>query len=260
MKKRIIISFFIAVFCMALSLPSFASSPRLVDEADLLTSSEETELLEKLDEISERQDCDIVVVTVDSLEGKSAMAYADDYYDYNGYRYDGILLLLSMADRDWYVSTKGYGISAITDAGLDYMSDKFVPYLSEGEYSKAFETYADLCDDYITHAKDGNPYDTNNKPKEKPGMIATLGSLVAGLIAAVTGTGTMKSKLKSVSMQNTASDYVRNGSMNVTDSREIFLYTHIDRVEKPREERSGGGSSTHVSSSGSTHGGGGGKF
>ena len=29
----------------------------------------------------------LAVVTVNSLEGKTAEAYADDYYDYNGYGY-----------------------------------------------------------------------------------------------------------------------------------------------------------------------------
>ncbi|MDD7113688.1 MAG: TPM domain-containing protein [Lachnospiraceae bacterium] len=41
--------------------------PRLTDEADLLTDAEEEELLTKLDEISERQQCDVVVATVNSL-------------------------------------------------------------------------------------------------------------------------------------------------------------------------------------------------
>ena len=43
---------------------------RLVDEAGLLTEEEAAELSEKLDTISEKQECDVVVVTVDSLDGK----------------------------------------------------------------------------------------------------------------------------------------------------------------------------------------------
>lgn len=45
----------------------------LVDMADLLTDTQETELLQELEEISERQQFDIVVVTTTSLSGKSAM-------------------------------------------------------------------------------------------------------------------------------------------------------------------------------------------
>ena len=123
-------------------IPDERLLPQLVDDAGLLDSSEEEELESELDEISERQQFDVVVVTVNSLEGKTPQDYADDFYDYNGYGYgsdhDGVLLLVSMEDRDWYMSTTGYGITAITDAGREYISDQFVPYLSDGEYLEAF--------------------------------------------------------------------------------------------------------------------------
>ena len=41
----------------------------------------------KLQEISLRQGMDVVAVTTRSTEGKSAMDYADDFYDYNGYAF-----------------------------------------------------------------------------------------------------------------------------------------------------------------------------
>ena len=63
-----------------------------------LTDSEEQELNTELDEISEKQQCDVVVVTENSLDGKSAQDYADDFFDYNGYGYgdedSGVLFLI----------------------------------------------------------------------------------------------------------------------------------------------------------------------
>ena len=106
MKKQFGILLFslILIVCMTTAI-SAASMPRLVDGADLLTDSEEITLLSMLGEISERQMLDVVIVTTNTLEGKSPMAYADDFYDYNGYgfgaSYDGVLLLVSMEDRDW---------------------------------------------------------------------------------------------------------------------------------------------------------------
>jgi Beta-propeller domains of methanol dehydrogenase type len=43
------------------------------------TVEKEAELSDKLDEVSERQQVDIVVVTVDSLKDISIMEYADNY-------------------------------------------------------------------------------------------------------------------------------------------------------------------------------------
>lgn len=235
-----------------------AASPRLVDEAGILSHGEAASLQAQLDEISIRQGMDIVVVVVDSTWGQSPMAFADDYYDYNDYGPDGILLLISLEDSDWWVSTTGYGITAVTDAGLDYMADAFVPYLSDGDFASGFSVFAQLCDEFITRAKSGDPYDTHNLPKAPFNFVMNLGvALVLGLVTALIATGVMKSKLKSVRQQPRAHDYVKAGSFQLTRSKDIFLYTHLDRREKPKNN---GGSSTHISSSGTRHGGGGGKF
>ena len=69
----------------AAQIPDERLGPRLADQEELLTTEEQEELLARLDEISERQQCDVVIVTVASIEGKTATEYADDYFDYQGY-------------------------------------------------------------------------------------------------------------------------------------------------------------------------------
>lgn len=246
-------------------IPDERLLPRLVDDADLLDSSEEEELESELDEISERQQFDVVVVTVNSLEGKTPQDYADDFYDYNGYGYgsnhDGALLLVSMEDRDWYISTTGYGITAITDAGREYISDQFVSYLSDGEYLEAFETYANLCDEFVTQADTGEAYDSGNMPKGEYAWVLYLGiAIPVGLLIALIIVECMRRQLKSVRMQNSAANYVKKGTMVIDGKYSHFLYAQTTRRKKPEPSTSSSGSSTHVSSSGTTHGGGGGKF
>ena len=256
-RKLIVLTLALCLLLTAVFTVQAAPS-RLVDEAGLLSGSEQKAIAATLDEISARHGMDIVIVTVDSTDGKSPMEYADDFFDYGGYGSDGILLLVSMEDSDWWVSTTGYGITAVTDAGLDYMSDRFVPYLSDGDYAESFECFASLCDEFITKAKSGDPYDTHNLPKDpfRFGRNVVF-ALIIGLVVALIVTGKMKNQLKSVVQQAKADDYVTAGSLQITHSRDFHLYTHIDRAEKAS---SSGGSSTHTSSSGTTHGGGGGKF
>lgn len=259
MKKKIFAMLCVLFLLGTLALPVSAAAPRLDDQADLLTASEETALLGTLDEISTRQGMDVVVVTVDSTYGQSVTAYADDYYDENGYSPDGVLLLISIYDREWSVSTAGFGITAFTDAGLDYLAEQFVDALSEGEYYDACDTFARLSDEFITQAKEGSAFDRGNLPKAPFGLVKRLlTALVVGFVVALIVTGVMKSKLKTVYSQPAAAEYVRNGSMQLTDSRELFLYTHVTRQK--REKSNSGGSSTHVSSSGRTHGGSSGRF
>ena len=167
MKKKCLSILCLLLLFVSVALPVHAagSSSRLVDNADYLTDSEEATLLNKLDEISTRQGLDIVIVTISDLYGEDITAFADDFYDENGYQPDGILLLISDYDREWAISTAGYGITAFTDAGQEYLTGQFLNALSEGEYASAFDTYADLCDEFITQAKAGTPYDVGSLPK-----------------------------------------------------------------------------------------------
>lgn len=274
MKKRFYLVFLALLFSVLSVYPVPAATngaSRLIDQADLLSDSEEAELSEKLDEISEKQQADIVVVTRTTLNGKSPAEYADDYYDTKGYGFgdgkDGILFLISMEERDWYISTRGFGITAVTDAGLEYMSEQFLDDLREGAYAAAFTRFAKLCDDFLTQAHTGRPYDVDYLPKEPFEVVGGLimAFAIAFMISLIV-TGIMRSKLKSVHSQPAADSYVKKGSMKLTKQNDLFLYRHIERRERPKDTGStshsvhSGGSSTHSSSSGATHGGGGGKF
>lgn len=266
MKRKFAVIFMTMMLCVIVAVPVFgeAHPARLVDSASLLTAEEEGVLLEKLDAISERQQVDVAVVTTDTLDGKSPQEYADDFFDYNGYGMgtdrDGILLLVSMEDRDWYISTRGFGSTAVTDAGLEYMSNQFLEDLSAGNYLDAFLTYAEQCDQFIAQAKLGTPYDVDNVPKEPFPWLLCIGiSLAVGLVSAVIVTGVMKSQLKSVKSSRNAGNYVKEGSLEITEHSDLYLYSHISRVPIPKNTHSGG-SSVHTSSSGASHGGGGGKF
>lgn len=277
-RKKIILAFLTLLLGIMFAVSTLPTAivnaaddkTRIVDWADLLSDSEEAELSDKLDEISERQQVDVVVVTVNSLEGASTMEYADDFFDYNHYGFgaeqDGILFLISMEERDWYISTAGFGITAVTDAGREYMAEKFLPYLSEGEYAQAFGVFAEQCDDYIRQAKTGMPYDVDNIPTEPFSHIgALIIGVIVGFIIALIATGFMRLDLHSVYSQPAADSYTKKNGLRLTREYELFLYKNVTRTEKPKESnssknRSSGGSTTHTSSSGRTHGGGGGKF
>lgn len=245
--------------------------PYVVDKADLLTDEEESQLNRLLADISERQRFTVAVLTTNSMNGKTPAAFTDDYYDYNGYGYgakkDGAMLMVSMEKRDWHISTTGYGITALTDEGIDYIGEKLIPYLSGGDYYNAFVTYGKFCDEFVAKAHSGSAYDVGNMPSGSavsgastvpPYVSRIFISLGIGAVLALIVCLIMKSKLKSVKSQPAADNYVRPDSFKLNVSRDIFLYTKTSR--RPRPKANSGGSSTHTSSSGTSHGGGGGKF
>lgn len=95
---------------------------------------------EKAQALADAYRIDVVIVTVWSLDGKSSEAYADDFFDGNGYGYgqgnSGVLLLLAMEYRDWAISTCGDGIYALTDYGIESVFSQIAGSLSEDAYLK----------------------------------------------------------------------------------------------------------------------------
>ncbi|MBO1290182.1 TPM domain-containing protein [Faecalibacterium sp. Marseille-Q3530] len=264
------------VLAAALAVPAFAVEGgfadlyyRMNDSANVLTEDEDNELEDALEELSLRQSFDVVIATIESLESvdyDSMEAYADDLYDYCQFGYgsdmDGVLLLVSVGDRKWHISTCGYGITAFTDAGIQYLGEQMTPDMADGDYAAAFRTFVQWSDAYIDAARSGHPYDVKNLPREPLSLMYLFLALGIGLVLAWVVVSVMKSQLRSVAFQENAASYVREDSMNLTNSRELFLYRDVHRTERVEEKDSdsSGGSSTHTSSSGTTHGGGGGSF
>lgn len=269
-KKKKLLSLLCLLFlCLGLTVSVYAADgfaekyPRVMDEADLLSDWEETSLRETLDEISLRQNLEVVLVTADSLDGYSVSDFAEMSYESCEYGYgenkDGILLLISMEDRDWYIATHGYAITVFTDAGLDYIGEQMLSDLSDGSYAAAFERYAELCDQFITQARTGEPYDNGNFPQEPLSAVWILISLGIGIVLAVLIVGGMKAQLQNVQPQKAADSYLKAGGLKLTESRDLFLYHTVTRTRREKQ-KSSSGSSTHHSSSGRSYGGRGGKF
>ena len=236
------------------------SVPRLTDDADLLDDEEEALLLAKLDEVSQRQQFDVVIVTASTLDGQYPMDYADDWFDYKGFGLgddrDGALLLISMEDRDWWISTRGFGITALTDFGIEKIGEDLIENgLSDGDYYDAFVTFIKDCDRYVTQAKNGAPVNRPFQAVKRIGISALVGLFAALIVGAV-----LKGKMTTVRPASAATEYTRPGSFALRERSDVFLYQNVTKTARPQETRSGGGSSTHTSSSGASHGGGGGKF
>ena len=165
--KKIVKLFAITAALLLVLLPISvkAENRRLIDECGILSTEEKTYLTNLFDEISVRQQCDIVCVIVPSLNGKDIQDYADDFYDYNNYGFgperDGIILVVRYGehDGDLKMSTTGAGITYFTDYGLD---DVLMPILENNMRANpayALELWAKKADYMITEAKNGKPVD-----------------------------------------------------------------------------------------------------
>lgn len=274
MKKKFRILFLLLLLpCLILSVG--AENPLVVDNANLLSPGEIDQLETMAQVIRDTYGIDPVILTVNSLEGLSAQDYADSFYDSNGYGDDGVLFLLAMEEREWYISTCGSCIYALTDYGIQQLGENTVWFLSDGDYCRGFESFLSELPVYMTAYESGKPLDgyADNSGGYAPGTREEtvyyedsrspnlLLSLLIGVSSAAVAVGIMRASLKTNRPRHSAADYMNRNSYHLHTHQDMFLYSSVTKTRRQQNSSSGGGgSSVHRSSGGRSHGGGGGRF
>ena len=260
MNRKIFSMFFAVVLSFSLVMSGavevFANDARepgkqVLDEADLLTDSEEASLNDRLYAISEAYQAEVIVATISSLNGESVDEFVEELYDGMNFGYgserDGVLLLVCMDPREYRILSNGFAAEAITPEYIESIGDWIVSYLSDGDYASAFGEFANECEYYLNGYINGFPFSVFGT------LILALGiGLLVGLITVVV----WWVQLKSVYQQDRAKIYVKPGSMQLTRKNDIFLYRNVSRIKKETNESS----SSSSRSSGSSRNVGGGKF
>lgn len=245
--KKIVSKLFCALACSAAVLAggitvSAESEYKVYDNGDLLSDSEETALEDKLSGIAEMYGQDVIVYTTDSMEGMDA----EDYTEYLKGKLDagidgsGIIYMISMEYRDYDIYSFGRMYDEIMIQSLtDDMAEDLQPYLTDGRYYDAFDSYANKVISEIKNVEE-------NGPNEAPSYAVPIGigcGLIIGLITVLV----MKGSMKTTRAESMANNYVRQGSFRLTNSRDIFLYSQVTRTKRSSDSSSGGSSGGHSS-------------
>ncbi len=262
--KRTIISLCVIICLVSsvLCITVFADDekPLVVDDADLLTDDEEAKLTERLKEICDYGDLDIVILTVHSIGDKEPVDFADDYFDENGYGrgkdHNGILLLNSPDDpggRVVWISTCGLGLKYLNDDALYEMRDALISYLVNDNFYDAYLDFANRCESYISEY---------NKQQVKNYIIYGVIAVLIGLLFAAIKGAKYKKELISVVPKGNADDYIEPKGLKLTSKSDVFAFSNVTKtvISSSSGSSGRGGSSSHTSSSGRSHGGAGGRY
>ena len=250
-----------------LSTPAVDASEKVYDFANLYTDAQEKELYSLIMEYIDSYNLDFAIVTINNNSKESTAAYAQDFYDYNsfgiGNSYDGILFLIDMVNREFYMTTTGAGITMYTDDRIDKCLDEAFSYITEGEYYNATEAFIKKASWY---ASIGAPDRFGNEPKLKGIAKLKAMSWSSIFVFSVVATGIVIfifiSSNKSVRKANSSKYYLAKADVNV--DKEIFLGRNVHSSPRFNDSSSGGssggGRSISSGSSGRSHGGGGRSF
>lgn len=238
-----------------------AQLAHVTDAAGILTDGEESALESQAQLIEDQYGFGAYIVTVDDYADFASTTVFDAattiYRDYSlgaGDGKDGLLLLLSMNDRDYSLVTYGdEGNYAFNDEGRELMTDFFLDDFGDDNWSAGFEDFLTWTAAYLDAAAAGEPYSDDNIPMSKEDALFTLALYIAAVILiplvvmfiAVRG---QDAKMKTVAAATEASHYV-SSPLNLTRSNDMF--THVTETavlvakdNGPSTSRSGGFSGT----------------
>lgn len=267
MKKTLITLLFgFCFFFLPLSVQ--ASDTRVIDQANLFTTEQKQSLESSVQTVKKAVNMDIVIVTTNNTNGKSYTAYADDYYDQNGYgigkNKSGVLLLIDMEHRKIQISTSGKMIAYLTDNRIDTLLARLKTPLRENNPAKGAEVFLEGVHTYYQKGiPSGKSYDEQTGKLVRIHSLSPFKIFVAVLIGGIAAGSFYFSILRRYQLKSGTYTYPyrEKGDLTLEDEQDLLIDTFMTtRIIPKNDDSDGGGSSTHMSSGGQSHGGGGTSF
>ena len=239
MKKYIA---FTLALLLLLAVPVHADSYYIHDDEGLLKDHDVSKLEQVYGDFAKEHGFTPAVVTTSDLGGLPIETFAGQYYDIMGYPADGIMLLISLKEGQWYLLTNGTCHERISNADAQILGEEVVHLVRDGQYYAAFLSFpekaleifndnAPVITDPVIHVEE----ETQTKSFGKTFAICMgVGMLIGAVAVAI-----MAMQMKSVRPQPAAADYIIPGSARLTNSRDIFLYARTTRSPKSKPNATG---------------------
>lgn len=256
-------------FCVFFGRIYALADYKVIDSADLFFSDEKKQIESLAGSIDADYKMNVLVLTTQEKNGKSASSKAEDAYAAAGYEYNdahgGIALIIDMANREICLVTERKMIRFITDQREEKIYDVGYGYLSNSEFGDAMIAMLEEVIRFMEKGIPGNQY--NYDPVT--GEISRYLSLTLTDIGIALGCAIL---LPLLVVLGIASGYKRiakykydlnsNSTMKITSESDRYVksYKTSRRINTGSSGGSGGSgsgrSTTHRSSSGHTYGGG----
>lgn len=258
MKKRFVSLVLVLLMLLSVGVFAAAAAPEqgsvemnyVVDAADILDFAEWQELEARAESVSARYGCGVYIVTVDDYTDYGTGSVYDvttQIYNFDdigfgiGAERNGIMLLLSMAERDWAMfvigDTAAYAFNA---DGQKMLENVFLDDFRDNDWYGGFSDYINSCNEYLAKAEAGAPV------KKSASFALPIG---LAIIIALAVCLVMKGQMKTV-YQKVEADAYTVGDIKLTRSYDRF--THITETRRTIEKNDSSGSSQSESGGGGT--------
>ncbi len=250
MKKYLVSLLLCLALLLSLGLCAHAEAQIdfVTDTAGILSEDSRSALNEQARAISEQYGFPVYVLTVEDYQdyvGSGGIEYFAEqvFHTYGlgaGEKEEGILLAMSMRDRDYDLYVHGeFGLYAFTDYGQEQLADTFLDNFRAGDWAGGFSDYIANCGVLVERAQRGDPLDIwipDPEPSPEPTpaqrglnplealMVVLFPGLAAG--GAVSG---MARKMKTAVKQTGAYNYIGQGGAELTGREDTFINRSVTR-------------------------------
>lgn len=218
----------------------------IFDNSDLLTFDEWEKLEARAADISQRHGCGVYVAFVDDFTeyGYGNDVYKTTYQLYHsnelgmGENRDGIIILLSMAERDYAMFVYGtYAETAFNSYGQEKLEKAFLGNFKEDDWYGGVSNYLSTCDEYLTRADAGKPV------RESPALLIAI-AVVASCLLSGAICLFLKRSMKTVHQKVEANEYVAPGGLQLSKQYDRYTHTTETRSKINKDSDSSGGTSS----------------
>lgn len=241
----------------------------VVDLAGLLDSQEQSQLEQQAQDIEAAYSCGLYIVAVNDYRDYAAAPFdaACEIYGANGFGYgperDGLVLLLSMDDRDFATALYGpWAHTAFSDYALERQEEEFLDNFRYDDWYGGFADFLTTSEQALAAAAAGTPVEapvataapaqsqpvlqgTHHGSKTltlRAGLTVFFQDWAGALVLALIFCFALKASMNSVKAKTTAQEYMRVDESQLSRCTDQFTHaTHTRRVIQSNTSRSGGG-------------------
>jgi len=242
--RKITVSLLLLILILSLSAPVLASEVGTVtDFADILTDQETALLTAYAEEVAEQYHCGVYILIVDDYTQYAWDPYEAAYTVYHdnalgvGPDRDGVILLLSMAERDFAFFVYGPNAEyALNDYGQIQLEEAMLDDLAENRWYDGLEDFIGYCGYALEQAQ------FVGEPVRESLVPYYLGVWVVAAVIGAVVCLVFYSQMKSARVQTLAHDYIGPEGLHLTQTGDIFTHRTVRR-RKIQTSSSGSGSS-----------------
>lgn len=136
-----------------LNTPAVSSNEKVYDFADLITDSEKEKIIKKIKQYNKTTGMESIVVITSNLNGFSLSNYAYNFYDYNDFSNDGVILVIyiDQIEPHLFMGNIGNAVTTYSDQRIKQILSYIYKNVKENNYYSAISDYEKIIKGFYVH-------------------------------------------------------------------------------------------------------------